>query len=213
MKYLGKFFEYIKENNGDDFSQSEMEELLLPITDLGVTYHISSKLLTEGEFEGRKIVTIQFYIQDFRKIDIGGWSNRICDNRIWEFMEEIVILKSRIDSDFSTIGFNNISIQFQFIQNSKLENSDLFKIQKIYDELGKRINNSKSDFSNTFSRRLNKDDLKLVITCGGYRESSYTERKWNGFVRGIDFSDYNVDKEITEGKFGDREAIITITVK
>lgn len=213
MKYLGKFFEYIKENNGDDLSPSEMEDLLLPISDLEVTYNTSSRLLTEGEFEGRKIVTIQFSISNFKKLDIGGWSNRISDNRIWELMEEIVMLKSRIDSDFSTIGFSNNSIQFQFVQNSKLENTDLFKIQKIYNEIGKRIYGSKSGFSNSMSRRLNTEELKLIITCGGWGEDSYTERKWNGFVRGIDFSDYNVDKEITRDDFGHLHAVITITVK
>jgi len=212
MKYLGKFYDYIKENNVGDLSPSEIEDLLLPISDLGVTYNTSSRLLTECEFEGRKIVTIQFSISNFKKLDIGGWSNRISDNRIWELLEEIVMLKSRIDSDFSTIGFGNNSIQFQFVQNSKVEN-DLLKIQKIYNEIGKRIYGSKSDFSNSMSHKLNTDEQKLVITCGGWREESYTERKWNGFIRGIDFSDYNVDKEITRDDFAGVHAVITITVK
>jgi hypothetical protein len=213
MKYLGKFLEYIKENRGDDFSLSEIEEILLPIQDLDVNYNINFKLLTDGEFSGRNLVSIQFNISGFKKVSIAGWDNRIIDARIWELMEEIVMLMRRIESDFSSIGFSNNIIAFQFVQKSKVEDDDLFKIRKIYDEIGRRIHSSKSDFSNNMSRILNTEELKLVITCYGYREGEYTDRKWNGFVRGIDFSNYNVDKQVTEHKWGDKEVIITITVK
>ena len=78
--------------------------------------------------------------------------------------------------------------------------------------------------------KLYKDELKIVIKCGGfYRnmggrlvDAQYTDRKWNNIFREIDFSEFNVEKDITEQKIlfsrtGDKEtykvAEITITVK
>ena len=77
-----------------------------------------------------------------------------------------------------------------------------------------RTNASKSDFSNGMVKRLNKDELKIVVTCGGsFGSAEYTDRKWNGLFRGIDFSKFNVEKEITEDRYGSKSATITITLK
>ena len=87
-----------------------------------------------------------------------------------------------------------------------------------------------SDFANTMYSKLYEDELKIVIKCGGsYRNMSgkrvdaqYTDRKWNNLFGSIDFSEFNVEKDITEQKIllrrtGDKEvykvAEITITVK
>lgn len=78
----------------------------------------------------------------------------------------------------------------------------------------KRTSVTKSDFANSMVKRLYKDDLKIVITCGGGLSSGeYTDRKWNGLFRGIDFSKFNVDKEVTEDRYGSKSATITITLK
>ena len=79
----------------------------------------------------------------------------------------------------------------------------------------KRTSAAKSDFVNGMTKKLDKEELKITVNCNGYI-SSYTDRKWNGLFRGIDFSKFNVDKEITRDGYemsGRIGAIITITLK
>jgi hypothetical protein len=77
-----------------------------------------------------------------------------------------------------------------------------------------RTNASKSDFTNNMTKTLDKENLKITVRCnGGFGSSDYTDRKWNGLFRGIDFSKFNVEKEITEDRFGGKSAVVTITLK
>jgi hypothetical protein len=76
-----------------------------------------------------------------------------------------------------------------------------------------RTNASKSDFTNNMTKKIDKENLKITVNCNGYREGAYTDRKWNGLFRGIDFSKFNVEKEITEDIYGIKNAVITITLK
>ncbi|MFM7987842.1 MAG: hypothetical protein ACKPKO_51875, partial [Candidatus Fonsibacter sp.] len=104
-------------------------------------------------------------------------------------------------------------IVVSFIQNAKVE-GELFKIQKLYNEMNKRTSASKSDFVNCMTKKLDKEELKITVNCNGFGSGSYTDRKWNGLFRGIDFSEYNVEKNITdENRWGDRQAEIIITLK
>ena len=100
-----------------------------------------------------------------------------------------------------------------FIQKAKVEGS-LFLIQQLFNEMSKRTNASKSDFTNNMVKRLHKEDLKIVVNCNGdWDTASYTDRKWNGLFRGIDFSKFNVEKEIIDGSYGRKNATITIELK
>jgi len=42
---------------------------------------------------------------------------------------------------------------------------------------------------------------------------SYTDRKWNRLFSGIDFSKFNIEKQIEEDRYGVKSATITITLK
>ena len=64
------------------------------------------------------------------------------------------------------------------------------------------------------TKNLDKENLKITVRCNGvFDTASYTDRKWNGLFRGIDFSEFNVEKEITEDRWGSKHAVITITLK
>ena len=77
-----------------------------------------------------------------------------------------------------------------------------------------RTSASKSDFTNNMTKNLNKEELKITVKCNGvWDQASYTDRKWNGLFRGIDFSKFNVEKEITTDGYGRNDATITITLK
>jgi len=214
MKYLNKFYNYIIESQEDitDLTKEDLDDLLLPISDLGIEYSFQDPTtVTEGEYEGYTSMSVIFK-NNFKTGLIGG-REMIIDKRFWEFLDELISFKNRLESDQVSISTKwNYVIVLTFVQKSKVE-GDLFLLQKLFNEMSKRTNVSKSDFSNSMVKKLNKDELKIVVTCGGWRESQYTDRKWNGLFRGIDFSNFNVDKEITEDKWGDKSATITITLK
>ena len=216
MRYLEKFVTYLNESNEDitDLSKEDLDELLLPITDLGIEYSFSEpRTITEGEFSGYKSINIIFR-NSFKLGPSGGYTEQIIDDKFWDFLDELIALKNRLESSRVSINPNmKHHIVVTFIQKAKVEGS-LFLIQQLYNEMSKRRNVSKSDFSNNIVQRLHKEDLKIVVNCNGsWDTASYTDRKWNGLFRGIDFSKFNVEKEITTDRYDNKSAIVTIELK
>lgn len=216
MRYLEKFANYLNESNGDitDLTKEELDELLIPIADLGIEYSFTTpRVITDGEFSGYKSMNIQFQ-NSFKLGPSGGYTESIVDDRFWDFLDELITVKNRLESAKVTINTNwRYHIVLTFIQKAKVE-GDLFKIQKLYNDMSLRTNASKSDFTNNMTKSLDKENLKITVSCNGSIDSaSYTDRKWNGLFRGIDFSKFNVEKEITEDRWGSKSAKITITLK
>jgi len=216
VRYLEKFVTYLNESSEDitDLSKEDLDELLIPITDLGIEYSFSEpRTITEGEFSGYKSINIIF-TNSFKLGPSGGYTEQIIDDKFWEFLDELIALKNRLESSRVSINPHmRHHIVVTFIQKAKVEGS-LFLIQQLFNEISKRTNVSKSDFSNNMVKRLHKDDLKIVVNCNGsWDTASYTDRKWNGLFRGIDFSKFNVEKEITTDRYGYKSAIITIELK
>ena len=63
MKYLSRFVTYLNESNEDitDLSKEELDQMLIPITDLGIEYSLTEpRTITEGEFSGYKSMNINF---------------------------------------------------------------------------------------------------------------------------------------------------------
>lgn len=216
MRYLENFVNYLNESVEDitDLSKEDLDELLLPITDLGIEYSFSEpRTITEGEFSGYKSINIIFR-NTFQIGPAGGYTEQIIDDKFWDFLDELIALKNRLESARVSINTNwKHHIVVTFIQKAKVE-GDLFTIQKLYNEMNVRTSASKSDFSNNMTKKLDKENLKITVNCNGaWDTASYTDRKWNGLFRGIDFSKFNVEKEITEDRYGDKSAIVTITIK
>jgi hypothetical protein len=214
MRYLENFVNYLNESAEDitDLSKEELDGLLIPITDLGIEYSLTEpRTITEGEFSGFKSINIQFR-NTFKVGPSGGYTEQIIDDKFWDFLDELIALKNRLESSKVTINTNwKHHIVVTFVQKSKVE-GDLFLVQQLYNEMTKRTSAAKSDFVNGMTKKLDKEELKITVNCNGYI-SPYTDRKWNGLFRGIDFSKFNVDKEITRGGYGGIGAIITITLK
>jgi len=216
LKYFEKFVNYLNESAEDitDLSKEELDELLIPITDLGVEYSFNTpRVITEGEFAGYKSMNIQFK-NSFELGPSGGYTEQIVDDKFWDFLDELIALKNRLESARVSISTNwRHYIVVTFIQKAKVE-GDLFTIQKLYNDMTLRTNASKSDFTNNMTKTLDKENLKITVRCNGsFGSSDYTDRKWNGLFRGIDFSKFNVEKEITEDRFGGKSAVVTITLK
>jgi hypothetical protein len=213
MKYLHKFLQHLNESQDiTDLTKEELDEMLIPIKDLDVEYSFSEpRTITEGEFSGYKSINIIFR-NSFKLGPAGGYTEQIVDDKFWDFLDELIALKNRLESARVSINPHmRHHIIVTFIQNSKVE-GDLFKIQKLYNEMIKRTSAAKSDFVNGMTKKLDKEELKITVNCNGF-VSSYTDRKWNGLFRGIDFSDFNVEKNIGEDSYGDKSAVITITLK
>lgn len=214
MKYLHKFLHHLNESQDiTDLSKEELDEMLLPIKDLEIQYSFTEpRTITEGEYEGFTSMNIVFR-SNFKTGPMGGYTEMIIDERFWEFLDELIAFKNRLESvQVSITQSFKYNIVVSFIQNAKVE-GDLFKIQKLYNEMTKRTSAAKSDFVNGMVKKLNKEELKITVNCNGYGDGSYTDRKWNGLFRGIDFSDFNVEKNITEDRYGDKQAEITIALK
>lgn len=214
MKYLHKFLHHLNESQDiTDLSKEELDEMLLPIKDLEIEYSFTEpRTITEGEYEGFTSMNIVFR-SNFKTGPMGGYTEMIIDERFWEFLDELIAFKNRLESVQVSIAQSfKYNIVVSFIQNAKVE-GDLFKIQKLYNEMTKRTSTAKSDFVNGMVKKLNKEELKITVNCNGFGDGSYTDRKWNGLFRGIDFSDFNVEKNITEDRYGDKQAEITITLK
>jgi hypothetical protein len=210
MKYLHKFLQHLNESQDiSDLSKEELDEMLIPIKDLDVEYSFSEpRTITEGEFSGYKSINIIFR-NSFKLGTSGGYTEQIIDDKFWDFLDELIALKNRLESSRVSINPHmRHHIIVTFIQNAKVE-GDLFKIQKLYNEMTKRTSAAKSDFVNNMTKRLDKENLKITVNCN----SDYTDRKWNGLFRGVDFSEFNFDKNVTEDRYGDKSATITITLK
>lgn len=215
MRYLEKFTKFLVESNQDivDLSKEELDELLIPMSDLGLEYSFTEpRTITSGEFSGYKSMNINIR-NNFKMGEAGGYTEHIIDTKFWEFLDELISLKNRLQSSQVSINTNwKHHIVITFIQKEKVE-GNLFIIQQLYNEMNKRTSASKSDFSNGITKKLDKEELKITVNCNGFGEGSYTDRKWNGLFRGIDFSKFNIDKQISTGSYGDTSATITITLK
>jgi hypothetical protein len=210
MKYLHKFFQHLNESHDiTDLTKEELDEMLLPIKDLDIEYTFQApRTITEGEYAGYTSMNISFR-NNFKTGPMGGYTEMIIDEKFWEFLDELIAFKNRLESVQVSIASSfKYNIVLSFIQNAKVE-GDLFKIQKLYNEMTKRTSVSKSDFTNLMTKRFDKENMKITVNCSG----NYTDRKWNGLFRGIDFSDFNVEKNITEDRYGDKSAVVTITLK
>ena len=215
MRYLEKFVNYLNESTEDitDLTKEELDELLIPITDLGVEYSFTTpRVITDGEFSGYKSMNIQF--RNSFKYGPSGYTEQIIDDKFWDFLDELIALKNRLESARVSINSNwKNYIVVTFIQKAKVE-GDLFTIQKLYNDMNLRTNASKSDFTNNMTKSLDKENLKITVRCNGvWDQASYTDRKWNGLFRGIDFSKFNVEKDITTDGYGRNDATIIITLK
>jgi hypothetical protein len=215
MKHITKFVEYIKESKGI-INDEYLIELLLPFLDMGIEYRIGDEeTITKGEFTGRKYKQIFFKLDKVETTNIFGWNETIIDNNIWEFLDEIISLKLRLDSDLVGIHMtNNTHIGWAFtiayILGGEAESGVELELKKIYNALQSKHNKTNTDFGYNMSKKLNLEDKNIVVTISNY----FTIRKWNLFVRDIDMSKFDVDiKEYSDTNSWGDSAIITIKPK
>ena len=123
MRYLEKFVNYLNESTEDitDLTKEELDELLIPISDLGVEYSFTApRVITDGEFSGYKSMNIVFR-NSFQLGASGGYTDQIIDDKFWDFLDELIALKNRLESARVSISTNwRHHIIVTFVQKSKV---------------------------------------------------------------------------------------------
>lgn len=221
MKHLERFFNYIVESTeSDEFDVDYLEELLIPMSDLGIEFHIKKsdggliKTVTNGQFKGRGYIDITFNLSSLEKFsgddEFGSHKRMITDDRFWDFLDEFITFKDRIESDKIAVYFNTNSGDhfYPFFSISFLVpgdyTSDIFELEKAYDILRRKSNRGTTDFYNALIIKLDKEEKCINISLS----NSYTDRKFNNFMGGVDVSKLNIEKDVQGEK-----ANIKITLK
>jgi hypothetical protein len=192
MRYLDNFFNYIKESK--EIDKSEIESMLLPITDMGVRINynqgiISSATSIEDKNHGKSYLKITLWLP-FHRSDLIIDSNRsrwINDDLFWELLDELLSFRARLLENKITnclINFNNRQDHDAYISivlvGDDVEKDDIFILSEISSKLKSTLNSMSSDFSYNTIVRLNDDHIMV--------ESSYeyTDRKFNNLLRRSD---------------------------
>jgi len=214
MKHITQFIEYIKEAKGI-ISDEYLIELLIPFLHMGIKYRIADEeTITKGEFEGRKYKQIFFELNKIKTTNIFGWHESIIDDDIWEFLDEIIALKHRLDSDLVAIYIDNSKytgwgVTIAYVVGGDVESGVELELKKLYKELQTKHNNTKTDFGYSMSKNLNLEDKNIIVTVN----DNFTKRKWNLFVRDIDMSKFDVNIKEGVNRWGTTDGTITITPK
>ena len=214
MKHLEKFYNYI--NESDTYSKEEMDELLVPIRDLGVGCEIGDKTtITEGKFSGSEYLSVRFTFNDYEKTPGFGYRTDIMsDDRIWDFFDELISLRNRLENDKILIHFYNskygsYGVTIMFV-TGEVKDNKLFELEKVYNVLRTRSNSGTTDFYYSMIMKLDKEETAINIEV-----SQYTSRKFKYFTRQIDMSGFDISTETSEGSYGygGTKANIKITPK
>lgn len=214
MKYLEEFYNYI--NESDSYSDEELEELLVPIKDLGVSCDVGDKTtITEGKYSGNEYRSVRFNFPEFEKTKGLGYVDGVfCGDKIWDFFDELISLRNRLENDkiflhFFNSRYGSHGVIIMFVTGT-VENDSSFEMEKIYNVLRTKYNKGTTDFYYSMIMRLDKEEPCIKIKVG-----SYTRRKLTYFLRGVDTSNLNIDVKISGKSFsyGGDEAIIKITLK
>jgi hypothetical protein len=208
MRYLEKFYSYIKESK--DINKSEVEEMLLSIKDLGFICNLQEGTLIsvnpDDKNHGKKYLSIHITLDRVKTTNLitTYTAERIDDDNFWELLDEIISLRGRM----LDTGLTNCVIDFSNKRGNYMpyisilligdkDNTDKGRMNLI--ELEKRItsklNSMRSDFSYGTYCRLHDDHI--LVKADGY---SYTDRKFNNLLSrslersDLSLSDFNIEK-------------------
>lgn len=193
MKHLTKFVKYIVEAKGI-ISDDDFDTLTIPFEHMGIKYSISSgeQVATDDEFKGRKYRTIYFDLSRIKKNSgFDGNVNYISDDKIWEFLDELLNLRNHLDTkvlfNFGMRPHGSWFCNISYLIGEEKESGNKVELLKVYNELREKHNKARTAFNYGMSLRIDGDVMIVDIN------DEFTTRKWNLFVRDIDLSNFNVD--------------------
>ena len=212
MKHLSKFVKFL--NESEEWNNEDLEDFLIAFKDMGLQVRVNDKkTILSGQYEGREMTSIKIYLSTLDKVKIDTSTSlnygTIYDDKIWDILLEVVTLKNRLESDKVFLYLTTAEIEISYLHGQADTNALEFKLKKLKSEIDSKHRSAKSDFANCVTVALK--DGAVVVNCS----MAYTRRKWNSLVKGIDFSNWNLNfkEENGTGLLGDDSATITITPK
>lgn len=224
---LHRFYEYIKE--AAEWNDEAIQEMLLPIKDLGFEVQISepqpvtdsSSHLYKKMIRSIAIWVKNKYVSELTaNVDIfnfkeGVWDRTYTsDHRIFELMAEVGNLCSRLSEDGSALSltWQDSLIKFTILHVVEETNSSDKEIvlKEIFTALRGKFYKTQTDFARHMlwePRDVEKVKDSFEIRCGG-NFGVFTKRKWSAFTKGIDMSKVNVSFRHDE----DDEDVVIITI-
>jgi len=211
-----KFIELIKEAHEDD--EQELNDLLLDLKDELINYEIhkgyfSREAINRGQ-SGETVLSIlhnrPIYSSDKyclcieikmnqlqSTIDVNRFGRKLYqDKKIFTIFNQLQQISERYDNCFLHINVGSSSYNpaiYLFILLDTEVDTGTTKLMQIYKEIQSRNSAAKSDFSNDTTIRLEGDSI--IVRS---REYSYTDRKFRGLIRGIDLSDFKIEKTVEQ---------------
>ena len=203
---------YLKTIN-ETYDVKDIKELFVPFEDLGMSCELLSPVtVTEGEYSGR--ISRSIIIKHNLKLNS---SSSYYEDKYWEFLDELLTLKSRLESDLVTVGnsWSNNFIRVTYLEEGS-ETGDILKLKTVRNAIYDRLSNSKTDFAYSTTMKLDTEKMNLTIDIS----SGYSNRAWRLFTKNIDLSNFNVDIQYEESPLKSTksyrpssDAKIIITVK
>lgn len=209
-----KFIELLRESHEED--ELELNDVLLDLNDALINYEVhkgyfSKKALDRGQ-RGEEVFGMlhnQAIYEDDKycfcieiKLDqlqdtltLGDrFSKRklIKDKKIFTIFRELHQISERYEDCFVHInigtGTYNPAIYLFILVETEVDTYNAKFIQT-YKEIKSRNSSAKSDFSNDTTVKIQDDNI--VISSRSY---SYTDRKFRNLIRGIDLSEFKIEK-------------------
>jgi hypothetical protein len=149
-----------------------------------------------------------------------GRKNLIKDKKIFTIFRELDQISERYDNCFLHINTYNPAIYLFILLDTEVDTGTT-KLMQIYKEIQSRNSSAKSDFSNDTTVRLQDD--KIVISSKIFSRTSthevgvttnydntygYTDRKFRRLIRGIDLTDFKIEKTEEDGTYAHTKNII-----
>jgi len=211
MKYLERFYNYIKEGSTIGISSEDIEDLLLPIKDIGFNYGVSEGIVISADpnnkNNGRKYLSINIPLSKSKTSELitNYKHDFIDDNNFWDLLDEIVTLRNRV----LNMGLENCTIDFSNKRNggyspyiyilligdkdtSKEGDMNLIELEK---RITSKLNSMRSDFS--YGTYCKLQDDYIFIKSDGF---GYTHRKLTNLLNrsiegsNLSLSDFNIEK-------------------
>lgn len=200
MKYLDRFFNYIKESN--QFDLDEIRNMLLPVKDMDIVTMISDGTIFKGEYNGHKYLNIRFRLNTLNSdsLIVNSYeSTYINDDKIWEFFDELLAFRGRLlESGLS----NDCLIKFNEIRGEHIvtvvligEKEEDIKLLEFSQRIKAQLNKMKTDFS--YDTVVTFNDSYIMIKTS---EFSYSDRKLRNLLNRsmnldtMSFDDINIEK-------------------
>lgn len=200
MKYLDRFFNYIKESN--QFDLDEIRNMLLPVKDMGVVTMISDGTIFKGEYNGHKYLNIRFRLNTLNSdsLIVNSYeSTYINDDKIWDFFDELLAFRGRLlESGLSNdclIKFNEIRGEHSVTVVLIGEKEEDIKLLEFSQRIKSQLNKMITDFS--YDTVVTFNDSYIMIKTS---EFSYSDRKLRNLLNRsmnldtMSFDDINIEK-------------------